>query len=276
MRIYEIYDEELHISVGVLLCYEMSKAFVIELNRNLTEWEAPLLFAGFVRRGIFTIPREESRLWVRERIIPPGRQNIGHILTTHHLEVYDEIRFLEISHGRCAQDRMHLKKTDVLPEYVLLQQAKNLADVTPLDGHRLLCMFAGGEVKIASLEDLADEGNASLMNNTAAETISKIVENQALFESVTVSPGGYAASFDDAIDIPATVLYVAGVDVPLGCSDFRAFVRKNVLSTAESCALMGCSRQNIAYLSKTNQLDPLKREEGGSLYLKGDLQKHMW
>ena len=109
MKIYNIFDSELDTTLGVVLYYEKDDAFIIELKDNLTEWNAPLLFAHYVKQGIFTVQRDESRIWVRERIIPSGRQNIQDILDTHRLEKYEEIKFLEISGGKCSQDSMYLK-----------------------------------------------------------------------------------------------------------------------------------------------------------------------
>ena len=262
MKIYEILDEELQASIGTLLFYEKDDAFIIELQDDLTEWNAPLLFANYVKQGIFTVQRMESRLWVMERLIPSGRQNIKDILDTHHLKKYEEIRFLEISGGRCSQDSMYLKKTDTLPGYVLSRQSRNLLDVTPLTGQRLLCMFRDRRIKIVSLQEFEDSA-----------AITKILTNASLFNSCSVSPGGYAASFSDSIDVPAARLYEAGTAIPLSLDDLKTVVEKNVLSTAESCSLLECSRQNIAYMVSQHQLTPLKKDDAGSLYLKGELLK---
>ena len=59
------------------------------------------------KKKIYTIPRDISFLWVKERVIPSGRQNIKAILTQHHMETYDEIVILEISEGRCSQDSLY-------------------------------------------------------------------------------------------------------------------------------------------------------------------------
>ncbi len=265
MKAYDILDSELQTSVGVLLYYEKDDAFIIELQDDLTEWNAPLLFADYVKHGVFTVQREESRLWVKERIIPSGRQNIKDILTTHHMEKYEESKFLEISRGKSSQDNMHLQKTENLPEYVLSRQSRNLYDVVPLSGQRLLCMFKDKKTKVVSLQDLLEYMD-----------IPKILANGKLFESCRVSPGGYAASFNDSIDIPAAKLYSTGFELPLTVEDFKTVTRKNILSTAEACSLLECTRQNIAYMVDQQQLKPLKKEESGSLYLKGELLQTRW
>ena len=118
MKIFEIIDEENHIDIGTLLYFERKKIFIIELMDNLDEWTAPLIFSNFVTRGIYTIQREFSKMWVNERIIPSGRQNIGSILKNHKLQSYDEMKFLELSNGRCSQVSMYIKKIEHLPGYV--------------------------------------------------------------------------------------------------------------------------------------------------------------
>ena len=75
MRIFEIFDEELHLSIGVLLYYDKAHTFIIELQESLDEWTAPLLLTRFIREKSYTIPRDISFLWVKERIIPSTRQN---------------------------------------------------------------------------------------------------------------------------------------------------------------------------------------------------------
>ena len=147
MRIYEIIDEENNASVGILLYYEKEKTFICELKDGLDEWTAPFLFAGFVKRGIYTMPRDESLNWVRSRIIPPSRQNIDFILKTHKLKEYDENVFLEISRGICSQDSLYVKPIKELPQYVLDRQMRNLSSVMRLSGQGMLCVFNDGSVR---------------------------------------------------------------------------------------------------------------------------------
>ncbi len=61
MRVYEIYDEDNQIDIGILLYYKKNKLYIIELRTELDEWTAPLLFTSFVKKGIYTIPRDALR-----------------------------------------------------------------------------------------------------------------------------------------------------------------------------------------------------------------------
>ncbi len=265
MRIFEILDNENSLSIGVLLYYEKEKTFVIELQDYLDEWNAPLLFSGIVKKGNYTIPRAISFLWVKERIIPSGRQNINSILNTHKLKEYDEMKFLELSGGRCSQDEMYIKKLDEVPDFVQKRLLHNLIDLVPLRDNNLLCFFVDGSVRKIDLSSILDEPG-----------IDKVMRNAKLYESGKVGTGGYYATFNDSIDIPSWLLYKSGKRIPLEYEDFITFVRKNIYDTADCCYELECTRQNLSYMVKQNQLSPIKEDVKGNLYLKSEVIKNRW
>ena len=265
MKIYEIFDDENKISIGVLLYYEKQRSFIIELQDNLDEWSAPLLLTNFVKKGIYTIPKEISFMWVQERIIPSGRQNIGDILIRYKLKSYDEMKLLELSEGRCSQDNLFIRKIDELPDYVIARQKKTVVECLIRENNTILCFFADESVRKVDLSKIVE-----------VEGVEKIIANEVLFQSGKVGTGGYSVVFNDSIDIPAAVLYESGVKIPIKLSDFIAFIRKNVYDTTESCYMLECSRQNISYLVKQQQLSPVKEEVKGNLYLKGDIINNQW
>ena len=172
MKIYEIIDEENAMSAGVLLYYEKEKTCIAELPEYLDEWTAPFLFSVYVKKHIFTIPRDISFLWVKERVIPSGRQNIDAILKNHHMKSYDEMKFLEISEGRCSQDSLYIRKIDRLPDYVVERQKHNLVECVPMDEHALLCFFADQTVRKIELAQL-----------TGVEDIEKVLKHEAVYQS---------------------------------------------------------------------------------------------
>lgn len=265
MKIFEIIDEENKLLAGILLYYEKEGTCIIELPEYLDEWTAPLLFASYVKKKIYTIPRDISFLWVKERVIPSGRQNIKSILAQHHMESYDEMKFLEISAGRCSQDSLYIRKIDDLPEFVKKRQEKNITECVLTENHTMLCFFANETIKKIALEELED-----------VEDLSKVINNERVYQSGKVGTGGYFITFNDSIDIPASILYKAGNTIPLKISDFNAFVQKSILDTTETCNLLKCSRQNISYMVNQRQLIPVKEEVRGNLYLKGDVLRMTW
>ena len=265
MKSYEIIDGEHGALVGVLLYYEKSGTFVIELTDGLDEWTAPLLFTSYVKNRIYTIPRDASLLWVRERVIPAGRQNIQDILANHRLKEYDEMRFLEISGGRCSQDSLYIRKTENLPDFVQERMRTNLRDCLICGGTDVLCFFVDGTLRKTDLSKLGGAYGAD-----------KVLKKAALLKSGKVSPGGYSLTFGDAIDIPARTLYEAGEEIPLGMNDFLAFVQNNILDTPQACGLLECSRQNLSYMIKQGKMDTVREDVRGNLYLKSDVLKNLW
>jgi|GEM_PF-128732 len=288
MKIFEMIDEESRSFIGTLLYYDKSRTFVIELHDSLDEWTAPLLFSSYVKKKIYTIPRQASHLWVQERIIPSGRQNIQAILSTHKLREYDEMKFLELSHGRCSQDSIYIKKTDHLPDYVQERMKNNLRDCIICGQSSVLCFFQDGMIRKIDLavfkglnrsddEDPVTDHVANITADKALErAVDKILKNRDIFLSGRISEGGYSLTFNDSIDIPATALYNAGTLIPLTPDDFFAFVRNNVLDTSQACELLECSRQNLAYMVKQEKIEIMKEEVKGNLYLKGDVLRNTW
>lgn len=265
MKIYEILDSETELSIGVLQYYERERSCVIELRNYLDEWSAPLLFTGYVKRKIYTMPRDISFLWVKERVIPSGRQNINEILKNHRLPRYDEMKMLEISSGRCSQDSLYIKELDSLPEFVKERKKHNLLDCVMCEKNTVLCFFADNTVKKIALEQIAE-----------SDGVDKVMKNNALFESGEVGTDGYCLTFNHSIDIPAYELYKIEKSIPMCRSDFDNFIRKNILDTTESCHLLECTRQNIAYMIRKQMVSPVKAEVKGNLYLKGDILKNKW
>lgn len=260
MKIFQIIDEENNLLAGILLYYEKERTFIIELPEYLDEWTAPLLFTSYVKKNIYTIPRDISFLWVKERVIPSGRQNINDILAQHHMKSYDEMKFLEISEGRCSQDSLYIKRIDYLPDFVIKRQQKNMKECVMLEKHNMLCFFEDDTVR-----------KINLNNVEASEDLYKVIHNERLYQSGKIGTGGYFVTFNDSIDIPAGVLYRSGERIPLKLDDFKEFVQKNIIDTTESCNLLECSRQNLYYIVGQQKITPVKEDVRGSLYFKGDI-----
>lgn len=265
MKIFEIVDGEVNLSIGILLYYEKEGTCIIELQEYLDEWTAPLLLTAYVKKKIYTIPRDVSLMWVRERVIPSGRQNIDDILRNHGLKSYDEMKFLEISGGKCSQDSLYIRKVECLPQYVLDRMGRNIVECVAAENNTVLCFFEDDEVRKIDLAQLKQ-----------VECVDKVIGNVELFRSCKVGTGGYFITFNDSIDIPAGILHKSGKEIPLTLGDFKAFVKKNVVDTTESCDILMCSRQNIAYLIEKQQLAPVKSEVRGNLYLKGQVLRNKW
>ena len=264
MKVYNIINDENEEVIGTLLYYEKCHDFIVELKDNLDEWTAPLMFSGFVKKKIYTIPREYSFLWVKERVIPSGRQNIVQILKNHKMDSYDEMKLLELSGGRCSQDSLYIKKTDEIPDYILKRRC-NITECSICGDNSILCFFENGEVKKVDLNELKH-----------INKVTNVIKNRNLFESCMVGTGGYFITFNDSIDISASVIYDAGATIPLTRDDFILFTKKNLLDTSECCEMLECSRQNVSYMVSQKMLTPVKNDVKGNLYLKGEVLANRW
>lgn len=267
MKSFAIYDEERtsNTPIGYLFYYEKSESFIIELCSELDEWEVPLLFQGLVRKGIYTIPREISFMWVQERIIPSGRQNIGEILKTHKLKEYSEIAMLSLARGRSSQDDCYVKEVSQMeiPEEIQKRRLGNVIECFVTENGAVLCLFQDNSVRLISLEKLLDK----------YRDVAYVLQRKDLLESVQVGVGGYSITFNETIEIATSDLRAVGELLPLSANDFFNFIRKNVVDTTSACFMIDCSRQNLSYLVRENKLNPILRGTKENLYTKGELTR---
>ncbi len=89
---------------------EETKEFKVIVSPDADLSLLPLTVEAFAERGIYELDPEWSMNVVRERIVPPSRQNIGEILKAHGLEFYDEYTLLISNMGRCSQDDCYLEE----------------------------------------------------------------------------------------------------------------------------------------------------------------------
>lgn len=265
MKIYEIIDDYNNLSMGALLNYNSVNDSIIILAEGLDEWTAPMLFTKQVKLGQRVISRDLTNMWIRERVIPSGRQNIAQILSNAHLSHYDEFRLLELSKGRCCQDNMYIRQLDTPPCYIEEYLQHSLIECIPSNNSTLLCFFKDGTTRKVDLKACP-----------ISRELSKLISNEELFRSASICVGGLFVTFDDAIDLSGEFLYEQGIELPLDISDFTNFVQRNVLDTSGACLFMECSRQNLGYMVFNNQLSPIRKDTKGNLYLKGDVIRSRW
>ena len=268
MKTYAIIDKESIVRpIGFLFCFEKSGSFIIELRKELDEWEAPLLFQEFVQNGIDTIPQNISILWVKERIIPSGRQNIGMILKNANLLEYNELRLLDLTKGKCSQDDCYLKEIDFdsIPTEIKDRMNQTIKECFTVNNQTIICLFKDNLVRKISLRKL----------QTHHSEISKILNNEILFNSVKVGPGGYSIDFGGVVSIPAYKLRDETTEEPILAEDFYYFVQNNLIHTTAACDRLECSRQNLDYLASTKKLEPIINGSKENLYTKGSIERNL-
>lgn len=267
MKIFVINDKEaLNREIGYLFCYEKSDDFIIELDGSLDEWSAPVLFSGLVRNGIYTVPKDISRSWVMERIIPSGRQNIGLILKNQKMTEYNEIKLLKASRGFSSQDSCYLKeiKEENLPDWVKERQKNNLEECFLSKDDSVICFSKDGSVRRVILNDYTTDN----------PKLSTILSNRRILRTVKPDAGGYGIIFNDSITIDKRSIINRANVLDATSDDFYAFVNTNIMNTAEVCQALGCTRQNLSYLVKSGSIKPFKSYEKDNLFMKGEIERY--
>lgn len=110
MKKYAVKKDKENKILSILTYDEEKKEFFIDIPENVTEHEAPFMMSLFVKRGIRHIDANWSMRWVRSRIIPSSRQNIGQILRVNHMKMYDEHLLLVKNQGRSCQDECYIEE----------------------------------------------------------------------------------------------------------------------------------------------------------------------
>lgn len=269
MKSYAIYDEELNreTPIGYLFYYEKAEKFIVELCKDLDEWSAPLLFQGFVKKKTYTIPHTVVKLWVEERIIPSGRQNIGSILKNHKLQNYSEMALLSLSKGRCSQDHCYIAEIagSDIPEEIRERSRANVSECFPTGDGQIICMFGDNSVRKIDLEALTKQ----------YKDVIHVLRSRRLLDSVKVGVGGYSVVFDDSIEVQVEDLKAAGKALSLSAEDFYGFVQRNVVDATQVCDMMQCTRQNLSYLVKEEKIAPIITGSKTNLYTRGTVEHIM-
>ena len=135
-----------------------------------------------------------------------------------------------------------------------------VTNVVVLSNMRLLVAFENGVVKLFDVRPIAEvypEFND--------------LKDPDLFSSVRITPGGYGIVWTPLLDASEGELWQNGIELPLTPEDISSFAALNVIGTAEACAILTCSRQNIDDLVRRDKLHPLRSNRSGRLFLKSEV-----
>lgn len=251
--------------LGYLFYYERSRRFFAELLRDLDEWTVPFIFSGFVKRGIYSIDSEWSMKFVRQRIIPSDRQNLGAVLKANKLREYVEYKLLLLSEGRCAQDELFLvkcKESDLVSE-IQNRLKEKVRDVLPMEDRRVMVFFMDDTSRVVNIGKIC-AGDRRFAN---------IMKDPELFQNVKVSPGGNGVEWGEERFVSAEALCDSGENTLISYNELLTFVRKRVVDTTETAGLLNCSRQYIGQLSSKGKIKPLKCGSNNNLFLRCDIEK---
>lgn len=79
-------------------------------DKRLSIYDVLMMFWPEYQRGIRVFGDNDCREFIDERMIPPGRQNIGEILKRMGLEEYDQLAMFLYFNGRAVQDNFSIKE----------------------------------------------------------------------------------------------------------------------------------------------------------------------
>ena len=249
--------------LAYLLYYETEERFVIELNEAAEEWQMPPILASFFRRGRLTVDYRWSRIWVEQRIVPRDRQNLGMILKEYHLKEYDPFALLMIAKGRCSQDDCYLvplKETEY-PAGLKARLRQKLRDIVCVSEDRILLIYFDGKILPVEKRALESEN----------EQLKRLLAYHKGLSGLKISPGGHGLEWGADQYITGAELRGAADAAQISFSDVLQFIEKNLVSTGEAAAMLGCSRQNINDLVRRGRLLPVRKDGNNSLFLRGDI-----
>ena len=139
-----------------------------------------------------------------------------------------------------------------------------IIDAVPLDNAVVLVFFEDGKVKKFDTKKLIPDYPEF-----------EALLNQDLFNLLQVEPGGYGISWSEELDCSEGELYQEGVDVPLCFEDFLSFCKYNLVTAKDAANLLGCTKQNIDYLTQSGKLHPVRYDTRYKLFPKHEITKRM-
>lgn len=268
MKIYSIRDKNIgNRDLGYFILQEKTGECCIELCEDVDEWDLPFILDHYARNGEYSIGMRDTMEFIRQRIIPPDRQNIGSILKDNGLEEYDEIKLFLLSDGRCAQDECYIRKirNEEIPDEIKKRMSFYIESACLSENGDYLVCFQNGDIVLLNGEDrkLNDDRFYNRMSKYAAKL------------GITVSgPGNYIA-IGDKDCISSVRAYAAGTKLPVSMDSLQQLVLNNIMSTTDVMEVYGCSRQNVNDLVKRGKLTPIQSNNRNMIFSKSEVMKRM-
>lgn len=102
------YDDASRSALAFLEYDDSDDIWSCTISENAERKYLPAILFLFVEKGIFKLDNEWTRKFIKERVVPAERHNIGTILHDIGLQYYDEFKILMFVNGRCCQDNCYL------------------------------------------------------------------------------------------------------------------------------------------------------------------------
>lgn len=108
MKKYAIKRKNRDQVVSILNYDEKNKSYTIDIPKDVPIEKLPFMMSICAKKGMYHIGEDLSMKWVRGRIIPSSRQNIGQILRENGMKSYDEQTLLLKNRGESCQDEYYI------------------------------------------------------------------------------------------------------------------------------------------------------------------------
>lgn len=95
---------------AILSYDEDDDKYTITIPDSVNPDDLPAIPGILAREGIREIEDKWARRFVKERVVPPDRQNIGMILREVGMDYYREFPLLIYTSGRCCMDDFYLEE----------------------------------------------------------------------------------------------------------------------------------------------------------------------
>ena len=270
MKIFAIRNHDLgdDRDLGFFFYHEHGDGSYIELMEDVDEWDLPFILDHYARAGRRTVSPSHTLAFIRQRVIPSDRQNIGMILRDNGLETYDEFRLFILSDGRCAQDECYIRQISpsALPESILLRRRRRLISAATANNGSWLLGFADGRTALLEPETCRRE-------NTVFE---RLLRYRRCFDHLQLTEGGAALSPDGQCEITYDLLYEHSSPLPFDMKTLEAFALSQLVTAPDLAQQLDCSRQNISDLVRRGRLEPLPLNARVQIFSKTACDKLMY
>ena len=264
MRIFAIVDEDEGKELAYFIYYEKINECYIEIRDDVDEWDLPFVLEHFVRKGQRTVDSYHTLLWIKQRVIPSDRQNIGMILKECGLEEYDEIKLFLIADGRCAQDSCCIKriKNSDLPPEIQARMRHKLISATAYGANDYLLTFADGTAATIGLDNYRKD----------YAWIDRALAYAHLLSEAKVECAGSCVSWSDKWKISYDYLYEHAKRLPFTEDTLQKFASGNCMTTQEVMTLLKCTRQNVNDLVSRGRLIPVDSSARNYQFLRKEVE----
>jgi ABC-type ATPase with predicted acetyltransferase domain len=89
------------------------KLFNLVIDKAADVKQMPASLWVYASSGKYDLSHADSLDWVKDRIIPEGRQNIQSILRNAKMDEYDEFKMLRYTKGKCVQDDLYVSMRSI-------------------------------------------------------------------------------------------------------------------------------------------------------------------